>query len=371
MDMFKLVCDKQELSEAVQGVGKAVSERSPITALEGILFRLNGATLELTGYDLEIGIRTSVSVRSADKGQVVCDAKLFTEIIRKMPEGELLIEVSDNLQVRISGGMTEYQIPACAADEYPELPVTGEGESFALPQGVLKSMIGESLFAVSQKDDKPILRGELFEIDNGVMNLVALDGHRLAVRTESVKNDGGLKFVVPAKSLSEVARLLKDDDAAGCTIHASKKHIIFEFKGYFVYSRLLEGEFHPYRSAIPKGGSTEVVVSTKDFISCLDRASLLINEKISSPVKCVFGDGKINVSCSTMFGAVNDDVYADITGPVIKIGFKCKYLLDALKAVKSDKVRLSLDGSWLPMKILPVKGDAFLYLVLPVKIKAD
>lgn len=369
--LFQFRCEKNSLSEAAANVSKAVSERSPHASLEGILLRLKENRLELTGYDLEIGIRTYLDVESNDAGQIVVNAKLFGELIRKMPEGTVLLKVEDNYQVEISGSRTEYHISSTPAEDYPELPLENMDQHLMMTQGMLRSMILESVFSVSQDDIKPVLKGELFELINGKLNLVALDGHRLAVRSEPVKSDTNMKFVVPAKTLQEIARMLKDEDTELCNIQISSKHAIFDFSGYLVYTRLLEGAFHPYRSAIPEHSGTEVVVDVKAMISCLERASLLINEKISSPIKCVFHDGKLNVSCSTMYGMVNEDVSADIAGPDVKIGFKCKYMLDALRAVHSDRVKFMLDGSLLPMKIVPVNGDSFVYLVLPVKLKAE
>lgn len=363
-----LICNKFELYGAIVNVSKAVSEKSTMAVLEGIKLSLNNNVLMLTGYDLELGIKTEISVKSQDKGDIIVNARLFSDIIKRMPCDEVLIEVFENLQVKISSGMTEYNISAISAEEYPELPSSDNCESFDISQPVLKSMINQTVFATSQTDIKPILKGELFDISGGVFNLVALDGYRLAVRTEPIKCDKDYKFVVPAKALNEIAKLLKDDDELVCTIKMTRKHIIFEFSGYIVYTRMLEGEFHPYKSAIPKECSTEVVVNVKELTDSLERAMLLINERTNSPVKFVFENGQIKLSCSTSIGNINDEMYADITGPMIKIGFKCRYMLDPLKVVSEDKVKLLLNGSQMPVKILPMNGDNYTFLVLPVRL---
>lgn len=368
---MKLLCNKQSIYEAVINVSKAVSERCAMPSLEGIKLKLENSLIELTGYDLEIGIRTSISVNSDDRGEFILNARLFSEMIKKMPDENIFMEVNENMQVTLSSGVTTYNITALAADEYPELPGKDSSEEISVPQTTLKSMINQTIFAVSQSDIKPILKGELFEIENGLFNLVAIDGYRLAVRSESIKYDGEKKFVVPSKTLSEVSKLLSDNDEDSCKIFVSAKHIIFEINGYLVYSRLLEGEFHPYKSAIPQSSTTEVIADRKELISTLERAVLLINERAPSPVRCYFENGLLKIKCSTAIGRISDEIKVDMAGPVIEIGFKCKYLLDPLKAVSDDKVKLQMSGSLLPMKIVPVNGDEYTFLVLPVRLSKD
>lgn len=368
---MKLLCNKHSLYEAVINVSKAVSDRCAMPSLEGIKFKLEDSLLELTGYDLEFGIRTTIAVNSDDKGEFILNAKLFSEMIKKMPADDILMEINDNLQVTLSSGVTTYNISALAADDYPELPKKDSSEEIKIPQTMLKSMINQTIFAVSVSDIKPILKGELFEIENGVFNLVAIDGYRLAVRKELIKYDGSKKFVVPSKTLSEVAKLLSDNDEDSCVIFVSSKHIIFEINGYLVYSRLLEGEFHPYKSAIPQTSTTEVIVDRKELISTLERAMLLINDRAPSPVRCYFENGLVKINCSTNLGKISDEIRADMSGPVIEIGFKCKYMLDPLKAITEEKVKLQMSGSLLPMKIVPLESDEYTFLVLPVRLSKE
>ncbi len=363
------ICSKSEIYEAIINVSKAVAERSAIACLEGIKLYLHDNILKLTGYDLELAIETQIAVRSQDDGEIVINARFFADIIKRMPGEDIMVEVFENYQVRISCGVTEYFIAATSAEEYPELPSTDNCESFSVSEPVLKSMINQTVFAVSQTDMKPILKGELFDIENGVFNLVALDGYRLAVRTEPIKTDKSFKFVVPARSLNEIAKLLKDDDELSCKVKVARKHIVFDLSGYMVFTRMIEGEFHPYKSAIPKECATEVIIETRKLMDSLDRAMPLINERTNSPVKFLFDNGTIDISCTSSLGNVNDKLNADMTGPMIKIGFKCRYMLDPLKACGDDKVKLLLSGSQMPLKIVPAKGEeSYTYLVLPVRL---
>lgn len=368
---MKFICNKDNLCEAISNVSRAVSPKSTITALEGIKVKLSDSILYLTGYDLEIGIKTELTVKSQDNGEFIINSRLFNDIIKRMPCEEITFEISENLSIKICGGNTEYTVSAISADEYPEVPEITESDNYIINQSVLKNMINQTIFAVATNDTKPILTGELFDIDENSFNLISIDGYRLAVRSENIKSDNTSKFVVPAKALSEVSKLLKDDDELTCTIHQSKKHIIFEISGYQVISRLLEGEFHNYKRSIPTTSTTEVTVNTKDMINCLERASLLINERIKSPIKCIFDNGKIKISCQTSIGKINDEIDADITGPMIEIGFNNKYLLDPLKAIEDDKVKFLMNGGNLPLKIVPVQGENYTFLVLPVRLKNE
>lgn len=370
-NIMKILCSKISLYEAVINVSKAVSERSALKSLEGIKFRLENSVLELTGYDLEIGIKTEIPVKSEDNGEFILNARLFSEMIKKMPADEIIIEVSENLQVTISGGVTTFNLFATSADEFPALPEKEAEDKISVSQPILKDMINQTKFAVAVTDIKPVLKGELFEIENGMLTLVALDGYRLAVRYEPIKYDGSIKFVVPAKTLTEIAALLGDNDDDTVFVYLSKNHIIFELNGYTVYSRLIEGEFHPYKSAIPAKFTTEVIADRKELIATLERTMLLISERTPSPVRCYFENNCIKINCSTSLGKITDEISADISGPVIEIGFKCKYLLDPLKVIKEDKVKLQMSGSLLPMKIVPCEGDAYTYLVLPVRLSKE
>lgn len=368
---MKFTCKQAEINEALANVSRAVPQKSPIPALEGVKLYLNRNTLELTGYDLELGIQTKIDVVSDDIGECILNSKLFGEIIRKMPSETIEIEIDDGLTTTIRGFNAEYKILAMPADEYPSIPDYDTGDNFTIPQPMLKNMINQTIFAVAVVDNKPILMGELFDILDYNFNLVAIDGYRLAVRSEKIESDNHYHFVVKAKALSEVSKLLKDDDKETVTMHVSKKHITFEIGKYMLFSRLLEGDFHNYKGSIPANHNSEVILNTREFISALERCMLLINEKAKAPVKCVFRDGKVKISCSTALGKLVDEMDADTAGPSVEIGFNCRYLLDALKATESDKVKLQLNGGLSPMKIVPLQGNAYTFLVLPMRLKNE
>ena len=369
---MKFTCEKKVLIDAVSNVSKAISEKAPFPALAGMKLMLNKNELELTGYNMEIGIRTTVSVESSDMGQCIIDAGLFSNMLRKMPEDIVLVEISSNYQVTVSSGVTTFNLVAQNSDEYPDLPIVNSDDSIKVSQPVLKNMIEQSVFAVATTDMKPILKGELFEIEDGKLVLAAIDGYRLAVRYEPIKYEGTKSFVVPAITLSKVTELLSDSEEDTAELCPTLKHIIFKIGGYLVYSRLLEGEFHPYKSAIPTESKTEVVVDRKQLIATLERTMLIINDRAPSPVRCYFENNTLKINCKTSVGKISDEISAVITGPVIEIGFKCKYLLDPLKVIDDDRVKLQMNGSLLPMKIVSCDDkDSYTYLVLPVRLPKD
>jgi len=368
---MKFICKQAEINEALANVSRAVPPKSTISALEGVKLYLKKNILELTGYDLELGIQTMIEVNSDDVGECILNSRLFNEIIRKMPSETIEVEIDENLTASIRGCSAEYKIPAMPADEYPSIPEHDAGDNFSIPQPMLKNMINETIFAVAVTDNKPILTGELFDISDKNFNLVAIDGYRLAVRSENIDTDDHYYFVVKAKALSEVSKLLKDDDNEKVTLHVSKKHITFEIGKYMVISRLLEGEFHNYKGSIPATHNTEIIINARELTACLERCMLLINEKAKAPVKCIFKDGRVKISCSTSLGKLNDEMEADTSGPSVEIGFNCRYLLEALRATESDKVRLQLSGGLSPMKIVPMEGESYTFLVLPMRLRSE
>lgn len=381
---MKFICNKNKLHEAISNVSKAVPAKSNIAALEGIKLKLSENQLELTGYDLELGIRTTMEVNSSDSGEFVLNSRLFSEIIRRMASEELTITVDDNLNVNILGSATTYDISAIPADEYPDFPDINNENSIDVPQYILKNMIEHTNHAVSVNDNKPILTGELFDMEDGVFRMVAIDGFRLAIRTEQIKTNEKTNFVVPSKTLNEISKLLArgekpSSDAENsendskpeeiCRIFTDSKHIIFEISGYYVVSRLLEGEFHNYKASIPQDFKTEVIIKTRDFAESIERCSLLINEKNKCPVRCVFEDGSLKIDCKTTIGKINDSIPAEVNGESVEIGFNNKFLLDALKACETDRIKIQLLASNRPVKLVPTSGDSFMYLLMPIQLR--
>ena len=369
---MRFTCNLKLLSEAVNNVSLAVSARTNLQALEGILLDCDGSKLTLTGYNLELGIIKSIEVENGKEGQILLNAKIFGDILRRMPAEVITVDADDKYLTVIRGGDAEFTILGSTADEYPDIPTLDDESGFPIGQALLKNMIGQTLFAVAQNENTPVHTGSLFDLQNGVLNIVSVDGYRLALRTEPVAVKEDFHFVVPGRTLSEVAKLLsEDEDAEEVFIKVSRKHIIFEISGYQIVSRLLEGEFLDYRAAIGGDCKTKVRINTREFAQSLDRASIIITDRIKSPITARMENDSIHISCMTSLGKVLDQIPASIDGENVTIGFNNKYMSDALKATETDEIVIQINGPFAPMRILPTEGSHFTFLVLPVRLKTE
>ncbi len=366
---MQFICEKTKLVEALTNVQRAVSQRSTIAALEGILLKTEGNELTLCGYNTELGITTKIETSVQEEGSVVLNAHFLTDIIRKLSGDIVEITLQDNLVVRIVSGASKFELLGINAQEFPSLPSVENATSFTLPIAVLKSMIKQTIFAVSEMDAKPVHTGTLFEIKNKTLTLVSVDGYRLALRQEAIKEDLELSFVVPGKTLREVLRLLPEKEEV--TISAGMRHIIFSVNDYVVISRLLEGEFIDYKTTIPEKSKMEVTIKTDDFLNSIDRVSLLITDRLKSPVKCIFSKDFVHVSCITPVGKADDEVICSAnTKEDLEIAFNNKYMSDALRNTETDEVKITLSGPLSPIKITAKDGNSFVFIVLPVRIKS-
>lgn len=368
---MKFSCEKALLQAAISTTSRAVSPKSSIPALEGILLEA-GSDLRLTGYNLETGIRTIVPADIREEGTLVLGARLFGEIVRKLPD-DIVTFQSENYMVNIKCGMSEFNILGTDPEEFPELPTVEYQNSLILPQSRLKAMISQTLFAVSDNESRPIHTGSLFEVDSEGLTIVSVDGYRLALRHESIDKKEGAEtfsFVVPGAALSEVEKICSDvDEPASVTQGA--RHVMFKVGDTMLVSRRLEGEFLAYRQAIPRNNTIHVEGDTRALISSIDRVSLIISDKLKSPLRCVFDSNLLKISTKTAIGDAYDECPLSGDGGGLEIGFNNKYLMDALKAAPADKVRLELTTGVSPCVILPTEGEEnFLYMVLPVRLKA-
>ena len=368
---MKFSCEKALLQAAISTTSRAVSPKSSIPALEGILLEA-GNDLRLTGYNLETGIRTIVPAVIREEGTLVLGARLFGEIVRKLPD-DIVTFQSENYMVNIKCGMSEFNILGTDPEEFPELPTVEYQNSLILPQSRLKAMISQTLFAVSDNESRPIHTGSLFEVDSNGLTIVSVDGYRLALRHESIDKKEGAEtfsFVVPGAALSEVEKICSDvDEPASVTQGA--RHVMFKVGDTMLVSRRLEGEFLAYRQAIPRNNTIHVEGETRALLSSIDRVSLIISDKLKSPLRCVFDSNLLKISTKTAIGDAYDECPLSGDGGGLEIGFNNKYLMDALKAAPADKVRLELTTGVSPCVILPTEGEEnFLYMVLPVRLKA-
>lgn len=367
---MKLTVNKSDITEAVSNIQRAVSTKTSIPALEGILLSATETGLELCAYDLELGITTVIPAFVMEPGKAVLSAKLFSDIVRRTPAETVTVSVDEKNMATLESGYSRFSIIGIPAEEFPELPKLSDSTQISLPGALLKSMIRQTLFAIAESDAKPIHQGSLFSLENGILDVVSVDGYRLAVRREPVDFSEDLSFVVPGKTLSELLKLIKDSEEP-VEISAGRRHILFKIDNYTVISSLLEGEFLNYKAAIPPESQTEVVLKTREAIDSVERVSLLITDRLKSPIRCLFDNNEVKLNCTTSMGRASDQLDVEMTGQSVEIGFNNRYLLEALRNTECDEVKVQLGGPLSPMKVVPKEGDSFLFLVLPVRLKSE
>ncbi len=368
---MKFTCVKSVLQAAVNIASRAASSKSPIPALEGILLEAGPAGVKLTGYDLKKGIYTSIEADVAQPGSIVISAKIFADIVRALPEGVVSIK-TEGLNVFISCENSDFRIIGSDFNDYPELPSIDQHSGISLPQNILGEMIRQTIFAVSDNEARPVYTGEMFEIADGCLTLVAVDGYRLALRREKIdKEMDSYSFIVPGNALSDLEKLCGDNDE-DVTIALGSKHISFTIGKTVIISRRLEGDFLNYRKTVPASFNVKVRTDRHMLQRTVERVSLIIDDKIKNPLRCTFGSNEIKIVCSTSLGKAEDICIVDGDGKGVEIGFNNRYILDALKAAPSEEVDVCLNTGSSPCVISPADGsDKFLYMVLPVRLKAE
>ena len=367
---MKFSCERSDLLAAVNIAAKAASSKSPIPALEGILIETGMDCVKLTGYDLKKAIYTKAEARVWENGSVVLGARIFGDIIRSLPDGTVSIK-TDGLNVSITCEKSDFNIVGTDAADYPELPAIESSTGVSLPQGLLSEMIRQTIFAVSDNESRPVYTGELFEISGDELTVVSVDGYRLALRKEKVEGAGeDCSFIVPGSALSDLEKLCAATDDM-VSIALGSKHISFTIGDTVLLSRRLEGEFLNYKKTVPSSFNVEVTALRTGLQRTVERVSLIIDDKIKNPLRCTFGLNEIRTVCATALGKAEDTCPVDGDGGELEIGFNNRYLLDALKAAPAEEVKVCLNSGSSPCVIRPCEGDEFLYMILPVRLKAE
>ena len=369
---MRFTCEKSMLVTGLNITGRTVAQKSALSAIEGILCRASDR-LSLTGYNMETAITYEIEAEVNDCGECILPAKLFGDIIRRLPEGPVTVVVDDNYKVSIRAGYASFTISAESAEDYPELPDVGSGRSIQIPQTALKELIGGTIFAVSENQGRPIHTGVKFEVENDVISAIAVDGFRLARRTFHAEESTGrtLSFVVPAQGLKELEKILSDSDE-NTAFTLGSKHILFQVGCATLICRLLEGDFLDWRRVVPTNCPVKLTAHVSDLASSIERVGLIVSEKYKSPVRCVFSDNVLLLRTNTTIGAAEDRCSIAGDGKDLEIGFNVRYLADALRAIPSEEVVMELTNGLSPIVLTPVddKHD-FAYMVLPVRIKTN
>lgn len=363
---MKFICEKTQLQEAISAAQKAVTGKSTMNILEGILLIAKNNELTLIGSDIDLSIETKISADILEEGSIVVDSKLFGELIKKLPVSEVQVTTLENNSIEVICQKSKAVLKYMNSDDFPVLPRINENMIFSISQKLLKNMIRGTIFATAQDEIRPILTGVKFEINNRRLNLVALDGLRLALRSEEVDNDNTINAVIPGKTLTEVSRILEDSEEI-VNITFTPNHILFNLGNTKIISRLLEGEFINYNSIIPDEYNLKVTVKRDEIQDCIERASLLAKEGNTNLVKLDIKDDLMVITSDSQLGKSREEMNIIMQGDPLKIAFNARFLIDVFKIMDEEEVVMELTSSVSPCVVRNKSKNNCTYLVLPVR----
>lgn len=370
---MKIICYKDNILKALNSVVKGVASKTTMPILEGILIQTNDNEIKLTTYDLEIGIEYIMECEVKEQGSTVVNAIMFSEIIRKLPDTEINITLNENnlLEIECEGAL--YKLTTMNPEEFPELPKIEVENSIDLEQNMLKNMIRKTIFAVSSEENRPIFTGCLFEVENNKLNVVAVDGFRLALRSIYLPTKvNNFKAVIPGKTLNEINKILLDS-FDHIKIGIAKNQALFEMENCKVVTRILDGEFLNYKSVIPSNWETRIRVNKNSLQNSFERISLIsassIEKEKKYPVKVSVDIGKITISCTNQTGEAKEEIYISTEGKNIEAGFNPKYFLDSLKAIEDEDVFVEFGTNISPCLVKSVENNDYVYMILPIRLK--
>ena len=367
---MKLVFTKSNLNKAVGIVMKAVPTRTTMNILECILIDATTNEIKFTGNDMELGIETIVEGEIIEKGKIAIDAKLFSEIVRKLPDNDITLTTDSNNNALITCEKSKFNIAGKSGDDFSYLPAIIKDKMITLSQFQLKEVINQTIFSIAINDNNKMMTGELFEVNEGTLKVVGLDGHRIAIR--NIKLEGrsdDVRVVIPGKTLQEISKILNADAESFVNIYFTNNHVLFEFDQTHVVSRLIEGDYFKISQMLSNDYETKVSINKKEFLDSIDRANLLIREGDKKPIIINILNGLLQVNVNSAIGALNEDIDIDKEGKDIMIGFNPKFLMDALRVIDDENVTMYLVNHKSPCYIRD-KEEKYIYLILPVNFTA-
>ena len=363
---MKLVCSKSNLLSGLQIVSKAVPNKTTMSILECILVDASKGVIKLTANDMELGIETVIEGDIIEKGIIALDAKIFLEIVRKLPDNDITIQTDSSCKATITCEKAKFNIIGKSGEDFSYLPAIEKNDNIVMSQFTLKEVVRQTIFSISDNENNKLMSGELFEINGSEMRVVSLDGFRVSIRKIQLKDSyAPKKVVVPGKTLNEVSKILPGNADSDVIISFTPKHIVFEFGNTTVVSRLIEGEYFRIDQMISSDYETKVSVNKKEFLSCIDRATLLVKEGDKKPIIINITDGNMEMKINSVIGSMNEDIDIEKEGKDLMIGFNPKYLIDALRVIDDEDVDLYMVNPKAPC-FIKNKEESYIYLILPV-----
>lgn len=363
---MKLVCSKANLLNGVQIVSKAVSNKTTMSILECVMVDATKGSITLTANDMDLGIETIIQGDILEKGAIALDAKIFLEIVRKLPDSDITIETDSSFKTTITCEKSKFNIIGKSGEDFSYLPVVEKNDSVIISQFTLKEVVRQTIFSISDNDNNKLMTGELFEINNDELKVVSLDGHRISIRKIQLKNSySPKKVIVPGKTLNEVSKILPGGADNDVIISFTDKHIVFEFGNTTVVSRLIEGEYFKIDQMLSSDYETKVKINKKEFLNCIDRATLLVKEGDKKPIIINIMDGSMELKINSILGSMNEDIDIEKQGKDLMIGFNPKFLIDALRVIDDEEVDLYMVNPKAPC-FIKNQEESYIYLILPV-----
>lgn len=363
---MKFKCEKNKLQEAISIAQKSVTGKSSMPILQGLLIIAEQGQITIIGSDIDLSIETKLEAEIIEAGKIVVDAKLFGDIIRKLPNAYIEINSLDNNSIKLICEKSEFTLVHMNADDFPSLPSINDDMIFSIEQKTLKNMIKSTIFAIAQDESRPILTGVLFEVKDKKINLVALDGYRLAFRSEAIENDNSISAVIPGKTLNEVVKILQDEGIVNITF--TSNHILINLEKTKIISRLLEGEFIKYTSIIPEEYNLRVNVKREKLLNCIERASLVGKDGNTSLIKFDIEDDYMVITSNSQLGNVREELNIILQGEHLKIAFNSKYLIDLLKIIEEEEICMEFSSNITPCLVKSKENNNYTYLILPVRL---
>ena len=368
---MKLICSKSNLLHGVNIVSKAVPTRTTMASLECILIDASANEIKLTANDMELGIETKIEGEIAERGVIALDAKIFSEIVRKLPDSDVVIETDASFKTTITCEKAKFNIVGKSGDDFSYIPYIERNEAITLSQFTLKEVIRQTIFSIADNDNNKLMTGELFEIEENHLKVVSLDGHRISIRNIELKNNyEHKKVVVPGKTLQEVSKILPGSAEEDVNMFLTDNHIVFEFDDTTVVSRLIEGEYFKIEQMLSSDYETKVKINKRELLDCIDRATLLVKEGDKKPIIMNVTDGNMELKINSFIGSMNEDIDIVKEGKDILIGFNPKFFIDALRVIDEEEVSLYMVNPKAPCFIKDDEGK-FIYLILPVNFNAS
>ena len=370
MNNMKIICSKSNLLYGVNIVSKAVPTRTTMAILECILIDASAGEIKLTANDMELGIETKIEGEIEERGIIALDAKVFSDIVRKLPDNEVVIETDSSFKTTITCEKAKFNIIGKSGEDFSYIPYIERNEEISISQFTLKEVIRQTIFSIADNDNNKLMTGELFEINENNLKVVSLDGHRISIRNIELKNNyEHKKVVVPGKTLQEISKILPGNADEDVSMYLSDNHIVFEFGNTTVVSRLIEGEYFKIEQMLSSDYETKVKINKRELLDCIDRATLLVKEGDKKPIIMNITDDKMELKINSFIGSMNEEIDIAKDGKDILIGFNPKFFIDALRVIDEEEVTLYMVNPKAPCFIRD-ENETFIYLILPVNFNA-